>query len=129
MRTYMISYDLAQPAHNQQVVAQAIMGIGEKWARPLQNTWYVTSEREEAELEGELKTTLSENDGLIIQAIKREAALTNTSLRWFRQRRNSAQTASATQEDSNVVVFREPQAPNPDAGEADSPELPFAQAC
>jgi hypothetical protein len=31
------------------------MSLGEKWARPLSNTWYVTSERQEFELEAELK--------------------------------------------------------------------------
>ncbi len=48
MRTYLISYDLAKPNRNQHVLAQLIMGLGEKWARPLSNTWYVTSERDES---------------------------------------------------------------------------------
>ena len=87
MRTYLISYDLAKPAHNQHVLAQVIMGLGDKWARPLSNTWYVNSNREEVELESELKDLLGEEDGLLIQAVKREAILTNTSIRWFRQRR------------------------------------------
>ena len=51
MRTYLISYDLAKPNRNQHVLAQLIMGLGEKWARPLSNTWYVASERDETELE------------------------------------------------------------------------------
>ena len=51
MRTYLISYDLAKPHRNQHVLAQVIMGLGDKWARPLANTWYVASDRDEIELE------------------------------------------------------------------------------
>ena len=66
MRTYLISYDLAKPNRNQHVLAQLIMGLGEKWARPLSNTWYVASERDEVELEAELKDLLADDDGLLI---------------------------------------------------------------
>ena len=31
MRTYLISYDLAKPNRNQHVLAQVIMGLGDKW--------------------------------------------------------------------------------------------------
>ncbi|HMN38344.1 MAG TPA: hypothetical protein PKD49_11630 [Hyphomicrobium sp.] len=120
MRTYLISYDLAKPARNQHVLAQVIMSIGEKWARPLASTWYVNSDREETDLESDLKGLLGEEDGLLIQAVKREAILTNTSLRWFRQRRAPFDIAP----DSNVVAF-----PAPPAAEPIEPELPFAEAC
>ncbi|MBX9684355.1 MAG: hypothetical protein K2X41_11255, partial [Hyphomicrobium sp.] len=106
MRTYLISYDLAQPHRNQHVLAQMIMGLGDKWARPLANTWYVASERDEVELEGDLKDLLGDDDGLIIQAVKREAALTNTSLRWFRQRRAGLDISP----DSNIIAFPAPPA-------------------
>ena len=119
MRTYMISYDLAKPHRNQHVLAQVIMGLGEKWARPLSNTWYVASEREEVELEAELKDLLDEEDGLVIQATKRDAFLTNTSLRWFRQRQSGHDLAPG----GNVVAFPAPPAPEPL-----EPELPFAIA-
>jgi hypothetical protein len=95
------------------------MGLGEKWARPLSNTWYVTSEREEVELEAELRQLLAEDDGLLIQATKREASLTNTSLRWFRQRRPGLDLAP----DGNVIAFPTPPGPEPI-----EPELPFAKA-
>jgi hypothetical protein len=121
MRTYLISYDLAKPNRNQHVLAQVIMGLGEKWARPLANTWYVTSEREEVELEAELKELLAEDDGLLIQATKREAILTNTSLRWFRQRRPGLDLAP----DGNIIVF--PSLPG-QPSEPIEPELPFAKA-
>lgn len=120
MRTYLISYDLAKPNRNQHVVAQAIMGLGDKWARPLANTWYVASAREEFELEAELKDLLSDDDGLVIQAVKREAVLTNTSIRWFRQRRSEVEIGP----DSNIIAFPAPPAPEPV-----EPELPFATAC
>lgn len=119
MRTYLISYDLAKPNRNQHVLAQVIMGLGAKWARPLANTWYVASDREETELEADLKDLLNEEDGLLIQAVKREAVLTNTALRWFRQRRPGLDIDA----DSNVIAFPAPPAPEPA-----EPELPFAQA-
>lgn len=121
MRTYLISYDLAHPTRNQHVVAQAIMGIGDKWARPLSNTWYVMSEREEVELETDLRALLAEDDGLLIQATKRDAAMTNTSLRWFRQRRPSVDI----EPDGNVIAFPLPATA---AAEPMEPELPFAKA-
>ncbi|CAA2143415.1 MULTISPECIES: hypothetical protein [Hyphomicrobium] len=121
MRTYLISYDLAQPNRNQHVLAQVIMGLGDKWARPLSNTWYVTSDREEFELETELKELLAEEDGLVIQATKREAVMTNTSLRWFRQRRPGLDLAP----DGNVIAFPLPAVA---AAEPMEPELPFARA-
>ena len=120
MRTYLISYDLAKPTSNQHVLAQVIMGLGEKWARPLANTWYVTSLRDETELEADLRDMLNEEDGLLIQAVKREAVLTNTSLRWFRQRRPGVDLVAG----GNVIAF-----PAPPATEPVEPELPFAEAC
>ncbi len=120
MRTYLISYDLAKPARNQHVLAQVIMGLGDKWARPLASTWYVASNREETELETELRDLLGEEDGLLIQAVKREAILTNTSIRWFRQRRAGLDIPA----DSNIIAF-----PMPPAAEPIEPELPFAEAC
>ncbi len=120
MRTYLISYDLAQPHRNQHVLAQMIMGLGDKWARPLANTWYVASDRDEIDLEADLKDLLGDDDGLIIQAVKRDAALTNTSLRWFRQRRAGLDIAP----DSNIIAFPAPPTPEPL-----EPELPFAEAC
>ena len=121
MRTYLISYDLAKPTRNQHVLAQTIMGLGDKWARPLASTWYVTSEREEVELESELRQILDEEDGLLIQATKRDAVLTNTSLRWFKQRRPGMDLAP----DGNIIAFPAPLVAPQEPAE---PELPFAKA-
>ncbi len=47
MRTLIISYDLAQPHRNKHVLAQQIMALGQSWARPLEQTWYVRTEARE----------------------------------------------------------------------------------
>ena len=60
---------------------------GQSWARPLEQTWYVRTEAREEQIEAQLRGLLDPDDGLLIQASKDEAVLTNTALRWFRQRR------------------------------------------
>jgi hypothetical protein len=117
MRTYLVSYDLAKPHITKHVVAQAIMSLGSSWARPLENTWYVRSEESEETLEAWLSRYLEAEDGLLIQPVKEEAVMTNTSLRWFRQRRAGIDVAEHT----NVIAF---PVIAPLAG-----ELPFATAC
>jgi hypothetical protein len=117
----MIAYDLAKPQRNEHVLAQAIMSLGDKWARPLSQTWYVMSDREETDLEGDLHDLLGEDDGLVVQAVKREAVLTNTALRWFKQRRAALDIAP----DSNIIAFPAPQTT---PAEPVEPELPFAKA-
>ena len=87
MRTLIISYDLAQPHRNKHVLAQAIMALGSSWARPLEQTWYVRTEATEDMIEHQLAGHLDPDDGLLIQAVKDDAVLTNAALRWFRQRR------------------------------------------
>ncbi|MGQ0672013.1 MAG: hypothetical protein ACT4N2_03925 [Hyphomicrobium sp.] len=121
MRTYLISYDLAQPHLTKHVLAQAIMALGESWARPLENTWYVRSNEAEEVLEDRLSRHLGDDDGLLIQGIRGEALLANTSLRWFRQRQSGIDVA----EHDNIIAFPFP-APRPVP--TDEPELPFAQA-
>ena len=101
MRTLLISYDLAKPYRNQHVLAQEIMRIGARWARPLEQTWYVSTERDEIEVEARLANLLDSDDGMVIQAVTEDAVLSNTQLRWFRQRR--ADTGSA--ETTNVIAF------------------------
>ncbi len=121
MRTYLITYDLAHPHRNKHVVAQEIMTLGARWARPLEQTWYVSSNDSEATMESRLAGLLDADDGLLIQAVDEDAVLTNTSLRWFRQRRAPLDIAAG----SNVVAF---PAPAPVAAPTDEPELPLAYA-
>ncbi len=122
MRTFLISYELAQPHLTKHLVAQAIMSVGASWARPLENTWYVRTHQDEAALEAWLARYLDNEDGLLIQPVKDDALLTNTSLRWFRQRQAGIDVA----EHDNVVAF--PLSGPLKSGSSDEPELPFAQA-
>ncbi len=120
MRTFLISYDLAKPTHNKHVIAQEIMTLGDRWARPLEQTWYVSTSGDEAAIEARLAALLEADDGLLVQAVEDKAVLTNTSLRWFRQRRAAVEIV----EGSNVIPF-----PTPPAPPSEQPELPFATAC
>ncbi|MDZ4843221.1 MAG: hypothetical protein SH859_13935 [Hyphomicrobium aestuarii] len=101
MRTLLISYDLARPHRNKHVLAQEIMGLGGRWARPLECTWYVTTDRDEIEVEARLSGLLDSDDGLLIQAVSEEAVLSNTQMRWFRQRRADVGSAETT----NIIAF------------------------
>lgn len=101
MRTYLISYDLANPYANRHVVAQAIMEAGQSWARPLESTWYVKSDAPAEALEDKLKDLLGSDDGLLVQPVKGDALMANTAIRWFRQRR----PAFDMPENSNIVAF------------------------
>ena len=74
MRTFLISYDLAKPNYNKHVLAQEIMSLGERWARPLEQTWYVTADESEAGIEARLASLLEENDGMLIQAVDGEGS-------------------------------------------------------
>lgn len=120
MRTLIISYDLAKPHLNKHILAQAIMAIGNAWARPLEQTWYVRTEAREEQVEAQLAGLLDADDGLLIQAVKEDAVLTNTALRWFRQRRAGVEIG----EGSNVIAF-----PAPSPAPSDQAELPLAEAC
>ena len=123
MRTFLNSYDLANPLQNKHAIAQSIMTAGERWARPLESTWYLTSDEDEASLADRLQPLLDTDDGLLIQSVDDQAVLTNTSLRWFRQRRQPAAQTDAARE-NNGVAFPAPMQP---IG-TDEPELPFAKA-
>jgi len=119
MRTLMISYDLSNPRQNKHVLAHQIMGLGQSWARPLEHTWYVRTEESESQVERQLAALLQADDGLIIQAVEEDAVLTNTALRWFRQRRAGMEIGAET----NIIAFPVPrQFP-------EQPELPLATAC
>ncbi len=122
MRTLIISYDLAQPHRNKHILAQQIMAIGNSWARPLEQTWYVKTDAREEEIEAQLRGMLDPDDGLLIQATRDEAVLTNTALRWFRQRRAGVETGG----DTNVIAFPMPAQFVDDQQEL---PLPLAEAC
>jgi len=100
MRTYLITYDLASPARHS--LSSAIMSLGDAWARPLDSTWFVQSRDRAETIEGKLKDLIESEDGLLIQQVESEATLLNTSLRWFKKRRDTGL-------EPNVVAF--PSAP------------------
>lgn len=77
------------------------MGLGSRWARPLESTWYISTDRDEIEVEAQLASLLDSDDGMLIQAVSEEAVLSNTQLRWFRQRRADMGSAETT----NVIAF------------------------
>lgn len=119
MRTFLISYDLARPARSKHAIATVIMSLGTSWARPLEQTWYMRGEVSEDDIEARLSCLLGDEDGLIVQAVSEDAVMTNTQLRWFRQRRPGFELEIG----SNVVAF--PSVPAlPDA----QAELPLAAA-
>jgi hypothetical protein len=98
MRTYLISYDITAPARH--ALSSAIMQLGDAWARPLDNTWYVQSAERPAALEGRLRQHLDSEDGLLIQQVESNAVLLNTALRWFKRRKPDGAPAA-----NNVVAF------------------------
>jgi hypothetical protein len=104
MRTYLITYDTANPGRHG--LSSAIMQLGEAWARPLDNTWYVQSSERPGALEDRLKDHLDGDDGLLIQQVEANAVLLNTALRWFRKRRPEVAGDAA-----NVVAFPVSQMP------------------
>lgn len=119
MRTFLISYDLAKPNRNKHAIATAIMSLGQAWARPLDQTWFVRADISEDSINSQIAQLLDTDDGLIVQSVEEEAALTNTSLRWFRQRRPGFDLESGT----NIIAF-----PSANPPPAEQPELPLAQA-
>lgn len=106
MRTYLISYDLANPQDNRNAMTTAIMVLGQTWARPLDQTWYIKSELNETDIESVLLELLRDDDGLIVQEVQGKAIVANTALRWFK-RRPLLQDIVET----NVVAFPAPAEP------------------
>lgn len=93
MRTFIVAYDLAR--NQRPAMADAIMRTAEHWARPLDNVWYLRTAASSADIEATLAGLIGVDDGLLVQEARGEAVLANTSLRWFRRRRES----------DNVVPF------------------------
>jgi hypothetical protein len=114
MRTFLVSYDLANPAMNQPYLTDAIMSLGEAWARPLANVWYLRTDTPQETIENRLARLLDEHDGLLVQGVREEAAFRNTGLRWFRRRRRD-------EDQTNVVAFPAPTEAFPQDETLDEP--------
>ena len=65
----------------------------------LEQTWYVRSEETEEVIEHKLTRLLDSEDGLLIQRVKDDAFLTNTSVRWFKQRQGGVEAGG----DTNII--------------------------
>lgn len=102
MRTFLVCYDLAYPAFNKADVVSTITMSAASWARPLDNVWYIRTDGDQQEVEDGLRGVIGLEDGLLIQAVRDEAVLMNTGLRWFRQRRVDARVEAAH---DNIVAF------------------------
>jgi hypothetical protein len=96
MRTYLITIDPAAP--NRHRIFQAIMQLGDAWARPLETTWYVQSDERPDALERWLGKQLEAGTGFLIQQVETAAVLRNTAVHWFRKRRVEAAP-------DNVIAF------------------------
>jgi len=112
MRTYLISYDLANPNAKRHAIAEEIMEMGVRWARPLEQTWYITTQESEEDIEARIEWLLGDEDGLLIQAADDPALLTNTALRWFQQRPGTNKTAHHAVTNDNVITLNQAKKPN-----------------
>jgi len=122
MRTFLVSYDLAAVASAPAIV-QEIMQLGQAWARPLDNVWYLRAEQTPAEIEASLSRHLRGEDGLVIQEARGAVTMLNTGLRWFRPRPRQDEEAAA----SNVVPFPAHAAASAEIEEGQD-ELPLLRA-
>jgi hypothetical protein len=93
MRTYLISYNIS--GSQRHALADAVMQLGEAWARPLDSTWYVQSTERAEAIEHRLKPFADTADGLLIQEVEANAVLLKTALRWFRRRQCPGSAAVA----------------------------------
>jgi hypothetical protein len=95
-RTLLVAYDLPVSSETRPRIADALMSIGEAWARPLDTVWMLRTSLTAEALEDRLSPLLAADDGLMVQEARGEAAFANTGLRWFRPRRRVASEALAT---------------------------------
>lgn len=92
-RTLLIAYDLSNATACRTQIAELLMTVGEAWARPLDTVWMVRTSLSVEALETRLAPLLGSDDGLMVQDARGDAVFANTSLRWFRPRRQAAMAA------------------------------------
>ena len=98
MTVVSIAYELA--GSNSDELVLAIKQLGRRWARPLASVWYVDTPLSGADIEARLAPILGIDDGLVIQAVSGEAAVSNTIIRW-----TSAPINSAAQAQPSCVII------------------------
>ena len=101
MPTLLIAYDLTS-SEAAAPLAEAIMALGARWARPLASVWYVETSASVAEIEVALSDFLHDDDGLLVQQAFGHAAVANTMLRWTPAR--TAPSAVVPDTDSARIV-------------------------
>jgi hypothetical protein len=111
-RTLLIAYDLSHATARRSQITELLMAIGEAWARPLDTVWMVRTSLSAEAVEARLTPLLGSDDGLMVQETRGDATLANTSLRWFRPRR---QTALAALDMAALTAFNEAPTDSPDA--------------
>ena len=77
-----VTYDLADAATAARVVV-AIKRMGSRWAHPLTCVWYVETQLTPAAIVNRLSDLLDLDDGLIVQEVSAEIALSNAVVRWM----------------------------------------------
>lgn len=103
-RTLLVAYDLARQSESRPAIAELLMSIGEAWARPLDTVWMLRTTLAPAAIEARIAALLGPDEGLMVQEVRGDAACANTSLRWFRPRRQAAMSALET---AAVIAFPE----------------------
>jgi hypothetical protein len=86
-RTLLVAYDIAHRGAARTELAEAIMELGDAWARPLETVWVLRTPLGAEEIEASLAPLVREDDGLMVQELRGEPRFANTGLRWFRPRR------------------------------------------
>ena len=97
MAILLIAFDLTDPTAETHLT-EAIRRAGLRWARPLPSVWCLETEKTASEIENELAGWLGLDDGLMVQEVKGNAALSNTIIRW-----TPSQTAERAEPGSNVL--------------------------
>jgi len=111
-RTLLIAYDLSHTTAQRSQIAELLMAIGEAWARPLDTVWMVRTSLSVEAVEARLAPLLGADEGLMVQETRGDATFANTSLRWFRPRR---QTALAALDMAAIAAFNEAPTDSSDA--------------
>jgi hypothetical protein len=83
MRTLLIAYDIEiEGGTDTRALSATVRALGQRWARPLASLWYVETLATVADVEAVLSPLIGDENALLIQEVKGEAALANTMLRW-----------------------------------------------
>lgn len=85
MTTHLITYDLNQKGQDYDALYEAIKAQGEH-IHPMQNLWFVRSDKSNGEIRDELKEHIDSNDDVWVSTVNGWAAsgLSNETYRWLK---------------------------------------------